>query len=233
MESAGFAEERRYFRLVAGGAVLCFVLYALVMSAMLFGRPSLPYTIYGHSWGLRLLGLICLGLSLFWTKGWKTNEHARLFGLLFLIDFCFYLFPVLSYFLSSPQMPRPELDPIQSALGVSVWIGMLVLSISFLMGGKGSRLALVVFLAAHATSVFYTQRVTIPRIQAWNEAHRLEILEQLNAQNAPGVVTELVEVSVRNVFADWQTAPFYLLAFIYVFFLKKSETRQADRSPPP
>ena len=187
MESTEFVEKRRYFRLLAGGAVFCFSLYALVMSAMFVGQNSLPYFIYGYSWTLRLLGLVALSICLLWTNGWKTKEHARLFGHLFLIDFCLYLILVSAYFLSSPQVPRPDFDPIQAATLALVLLSMSILSLSLLMGGKSSRLALVIFLMAYATSVFYTHRVTIPRTQAWSEAHKLEMLERLNSQSAPAV----------------------------------------------
>lgn len=235
MESTEFVEERRYFRSLAGGAVLCFSLYALVWSTMFVGQNSLPYFVYRYCWTLRLLGLVALSISLLWTNGWKTKEHARLFGLLFLIDFCLYLLPASAYYLSSPQvpLPRPEFDPIQAATDALVLLSMSFLSLSLLMGGRRGRLALVVFLMAYATSVFYTHRVTIPRIQAWSEAHKLETLEWFNSQSAPGVIVEAVESRAFSPYNGWETYTLYSLAFIYVFFLKRSETCQADPSPPP
>jgi len=233
MESTEFVEERRYFRLLAGGAVLCFCLYALVTSMMFVGQNSLSYFVYRYSWTLRLLGLVALSISLLWTNGWKTKEHARLFGLLYLIDFCLYLLLVCAYFLSSQQVPWPEFDPIQAATLAFVLLSMSILSLSLLMGGRRSRLALVVFLMAYATSVFYTHRVTIPRAQAWLEAHKLEMLERLNSQSAPGVTVEAGEIEAFGSYGDWGTYTLFSLAFIYFFFLKRSDTRQADPSPPP
>ena len=152
---------------------------------------------------------------------------------MFLIDFSHYLLTVFAYILQSPQIAQPEFDPIQTATLAFVLLSMLILSVSLLMGGRRSRVALLVFLTAHATSVFYTHRVTIPRTRTWLEAHELEIIEQFNLQSAPGVILEKIELIVNTVHIGWGVIAFYLLAFIYAFFLKRSESRQADPSPSP
>ena len=119
--------------MLAGGAMLCFSLDALVTSMMFVGKHPLPYVVHEYSWTLRLMGLVFLSLSLLWKNGWKTKEHARLFGLLFLIDFSHYLLTVFAYFLQSPQIAQPEFDPIQTATLAFVLLSMLILSVSLLM----------------------------------------------------------------------------------------------------
>ena len=226
MESRAFIEERRHFRFLAGGAVVCFSLNAFAWSTMFVWQSAVTDRVFGYLWILRLMALIFLSLSLLWVNGWKTKEHARLFGLLFFIDFCLSLLAWSALFLPSPI----EIKPTQVAIVVLVSLSMLILSVSLLMGGKGSRVALVVFLTAYATSLFYQYRVAGPRFQAWIEARRFETLEQLSTQSAPGVTVETVEISQIN--TDWGAYTLFLLTFIYLFFLKKSEPRQALPSPP-